>query len=128
MVQIKPKTLVLTLSKRENPFSKDFIKALTIALLFHLILFGLLRIERPNHFDHIAPSAPVSVTVEFHPPAARSPLPPQLSLSPLDSAISPELPSLPLRAHPKKLDYDREILSLEPDFSQSERIPYWHTR
>lgn len=128
MFQLKSKTatLELTLSKKELFFSKDFRRALTIALAFHLFLFCLLRIERLNHLDPIAPPSPVSVTVEFHPSSSHSPLPLQLSTSPVDTAIFPELPPLPLQVHCERLDYDREILSLEPDFSEIEKIPYRH--
>ncbi|NGX55284.1 MAG: hypothetical protein KR126chlam2_00915 [Chlamydiae bacterium] len=123
LTQLPNRVFQLGFRKRERAYSRNLIKGFSIALAFHLGLFCLFKITLPFNFDALTPSPPISVEVDLGQPSTHAPRFPQLSLSPLHTPNYPQLPSLPPSDKVEKLPYDWEIVTLEPDFSQIEKIP-----
>ena len=123
LTQLPNRVFQLGFRKRERAYYRNLIKGFSIALAFHFGLLFLFKITLPFNFDALTASRPISVEVDLGQPSTQAPLFPQLSLSPLHTPNYPELPSLPPPDKVENLPYDWEIVTLEPDFSQIEKIP-----
>lgn len=113
----------VTVSFRKKPpgFSKEMVKGLTIAALFHSVLFFLFHISTAPYPADSLSISPIAVEVDLGSKIGSSKNSPQIFLMPLSPEETPTLPRLPPSAfHP----YKGEISFYEPDFTPIEKIPY----
>lgn len=112
--------LYLTYRLRESRFSKDFYKALFIALSFHFLLIFLFHVKEPT-----APNTGVflpftQAIAEVERGVAVSLLSKQKSLSPWNEKSTPQMPQM--TASKLILDFSHFSKNLDIDFSSEDRL------
>ena len=109
---------------RESRFSPDFLKGLVAALLFHMFLFGLLRIT--SHSPPLEPLLPFTAAVaEIGARAVVQVTSPEFFIVSFEEILPRWLPDgvpEPTFSHHKE-ERNRGLV-VEPDFSPLEKIPY----
>lgn len=114
------KEVLFTFSRKEKSL---LLRAFFLSAAFHMVLLILFQIAKPFNFEALPTLSPIAVEVDL----GNSSVHVVHRESAKNFQVNSDTPPSPLpfpQDYRSLFSYDKEMIKLDPDFSQIEQIPY----